>query len=756
METIFFQITRDDTNYVPLLKPVLGGKANIAINNTENFETVTEVVLRARVRGTNKIATTSQKLLKLLVNDPDRTSTIADWQGSMISKYDCEFLIVPPVEHVVTVSYGKHLYERYFNKFIKPSRWLQIPAFEWELFEPQKAASLLQLYKRADFISCDIETVRNHPDRVISCIGFTGIFIDGANDSYTAKTIVVPFVDAFYLAFVRTILGLPNPKVFQGGQYDHAYLLRYGAPTTNYAFDTLNLFHSWYSELPKRLDFITAYLLRGWEFWKDESNTNDPMVYYGYNAKDAFTTAMCLLALLQEMPSWAMNNYQMEFPIVFPCLLSELTGIAADLQQFKKLRDGTPSEPGLTQQLAARLAKLQTMVGQPGYNPNSPKQTLELFKILGCQDILSTGVQQRDKVSARHPLNKRLMGGIKGVREDSKLVTTYFVEEKIWQKRWLYRISPSGTDTGRCASSESAYWCGLEIQNIPIRREDIKFKSVFIADDGFYMGEADGEQAEARDTAYLSGDINLINTVEGDKDYHGVNASRFFGVPYEKIIGPNGEQLDKILRNDIGKRINHGANYNMGPGVLLDTMGIENVVKAKITLKLPASWGLLRVCAHLLSLYDEAYPDVRNLEDGWYAKCVSDVINTRFLVGPFGWHRYCFGDPKKNKHWLNAYVAHPPQNNNAMRLNLAYNLVLYNVWLPNPRDFKLGPQIHDSILFQYRIGRVDLALKVKEIMEAQTVIVRDPKGIERLLRVPVAVKGENRCWANLKKIPAPH
>ena len=50
-------------------------------------------------------------------------------------------------------------------------------------------------------------------------------------------------------------------------------------------------------------------------------------------------------------------------------------------------------------------------------------------------------------------------------------------------------------------------------------------KDIIVADDGFYFGECDYEQAEARDTGYLSGDTALIEAVDGVRDFHAVNAS---------------------------------------------------------------------------------------------------------------------------------------------------------------------------------------------------------------------------------------
>jgi hypothetical protein len=74
--------------------------------------------------------------------------------------------------------------------------------------------------------------------------------------------------------------------------------------------------------------------------------------------------------------------------------------------------------------------------------------------------------------------------------------------------------------------------------------------------------------------------------------------------------------------------------------------------------------------------------------------------------------------------------------------------VFHEVALPNPTDFKLMAQIHDSILFQYRIGREDLAHKVKELMEIP-VDITDVKGIKHTFTVPAALKMGGKYWSDI-------
>lgn len=759
MFNLLLQCTFKDAPYLPMLKPILSGYAQTFIH-TVSPDTLTETVLVAKSKGCSHVATTSDRLLQLLIGEGAK-GTVDDYAGSVLRRQGIEFLILNPLEQLASVTYGKFLFQRYFDKFIDHKKWLEIPEFTWELFEPKNIDRLLTLAAEADLTGYDIETPYGYEpedERSINCISFSHLKflagsdgISGKEGRYKIDTVVIPLVDEFAFAFIRCLLATTVPKVTQNGKFDNSYLLLFGSPAFNWSFDTINLFHCWYSELPKRLDFITSFMLREWEYWKSESNTGDLLTYYRYNAKDSFVTVLNLLALLREMPPYAWTNYLQEFPLVFPCLLSEMTGIKIDQHKKDQL------SAAATTIYEGAEKKLRQMVASPYFNPGSYQQTLKLFNILGSEDIKSTDKVGQDRVSARHPLNRRILGDIKKYREKKKLNSSYFAKDLVWKGRCFYALNPHGTDTGRLASKESHWGCGLQIQNIPSRDQEIPAKEMFVADPGFHIGEADYSQNEARGTAYLSGDTALITAVNDEtKDFHGRNASSFFGLPYEKIMESTYSEeeklwihktIDKPIR-DLSKRTNHGTNYNMTAGVLLDTMGILNVIKARTLLKLPSHWTLVKVCEYLLRKYDETYPVVRS---DWYNKCVADVIGTGLLVGPTGWTRKCFGDPKKNKHYLNAYVAHPPQSLGAMALNRAYLAVFHKVWMPNYMNFKLLPQIHDSIVFMYRKGHEDLAWQVKDAMEFD-IPIRDTFGIVRNLRVPVDLKGDALRWSDVRPL----
>lgn len=761
MPAVLFQLTSDDNNYIGVLKAQTREAGITGAANDSNTATLTEVLIRMREKNCSAVATNNLALLKLLLhangtNLGRSQAKIDDFAGSIIEVSGVEFLIINPLKQLFTKPEGKFIFQRYLKKLAKPNDWLAIPPFSWELFDPRNLDEILARAESATFISCDIETVPG-PDRLISCVGFSFVNINPKSNTYGIKTVVIPFMDEFNVAVVSTILSSKVPKVFQNGKYDNAYLLRFHCPTINWAGDTLNAFHSWYCELPKSLDYITSFMIRKWQFWKNEAQTTNIMDYYEYNAKDCFTTAINWLALMREMPAWAWNNYYMEFPLTFPCVLAEMTGIARDNEA------ALAEQKRFELQIAANLRELQTIMGTPlgdkGFNPGSWQQVLKVFAMCGSGDLRSTDAANMDVFKNRHPLNELLGGMIEKHRDDVKMVSSYLKDEKsetgepkTWNGRIFFALNPFATDTGRLASRESAYWCGWQIQNWPRDREDIDLKRTAVSDTDFLFGEGDYEQAEARDVAYLSGDTNLIAAVDDEtRDFHGTNASAFFGIPYDEIVSSSYSKevnawvhktINKAIR-DTSKRTNHGANYNMTAPVLLATMGIKAAIRAQAALKLPRNWTLLRVCGHLLEVYDRTYPIVRG---PYYDDIKNEIARTKMLVGPTGWTRYCFGKPGENKRDMNRYAAHRSQSLNAMVLNKAYIAVFDKIWRPHHKIFKLGPQIHDSILFQYHKNEPWLLEEVKKHMTI-TIKVTDIFGITRDLTVPVAMKADATRWS---------
>ena len=742
MEKTLLIYSFPDKNFLPRLKDAVGSYP-VLLFQAESSITKTEILRLCESRNIKQILCSSQKVLELLLAYSSvKKPTLDNYAGSLFSirseKLDTniEIVFINPLEHLVTVAYGKFLFRRYFSKFTDKSKWLQEPEFIWEECDEANFSKILSDYQTADLIALDIETAKE-PYIHITEVGYTAVWFTGGK--LRSHSCVVILDSMSKLAIIRQLNALPAAKVIQNGKYDLSYLARYNAIPHNYLWDTATLMHSWYSELPKDLGFLGAFFSRNAMYWKDLSASGNRRDQLLYNCKDTYTTAIAFLQIIKEIPDWAKSNYLNEFPLLFPCHMAEMTGIKRDMNELKI------AEKEQQEIIRKEQESLNKILGTD-FNVNSPVAMKKLLVILGCQDLESADAKNLAKASLRHPVNGFIISKIIKVRKARKLVSTYLTEGKEFShessRRILYSLNPHGTDSGRLASKEHHFWCGLQIQNIP--RGDV-VKRTLIADAGFVLAECDLEQAESRDTAHISGDESFIRAVSSERDFHSINASAFFAVPYEAIYNQElGKTIDKALR-DLAKRVNHGANYLMGAGVLVDTMGLDKIWEAQAKLRLPKLWTPKQVAQYLLDQFHKTYP---KLSAVFYPGVVAEVVKTHMLsskavhsadyqASKQGWTRYCFGRPDKNKQDLNALVAHVPQSLNAMTLNKAFMTVFYD--LAFKPEFKLLCQIHDSILFQVKQGHEYLIEEVKKRMEVP-VTITGYDGVTRTFTVPAAAK----------------
>lgn len=733
---ILFVGTEEDKYYLQRLKPLVG-TAQVTVRLAP-VTLWTEISFYCKKNGFTGILSTSTKLLSILSGDPK--PSLDSYAGSYFKRDNLEVVFLDPLPQLVSVPYGPFVTSRYCSKLCEPWKWNTYQEFSWTVGTAQNFDSLYHLFQGAAAISIDIETYKE--GAVISSIAYTGIFTDSGASTPELVSFVVEPDSPYNLTWIRKFNALKPPKIFQNGKYDCSYLLRYNAAPANYLFDTANAMHCWYSELPKDLATLSAFFHREGRYWKNMA-AGDHETRLQYNCRDTYATAIVMCEWLLQAPKYAVTNYLQEFPLVYPCLLAEMTGIKRDMEVLSE------SYQEIGSQIAKLSTSLNTMLGIPAgstFNVNSPIQMKQLLGILGCKDIAAESCDEKHLASAsfRHPINQRILDQVLEIRGLRKLNSTYLTPGKEFNGRILYALNPHSTDTGRLASKEHHFWCGLQIQNIPRGKE---VKRTLCADPDFVLFECDLEQAESRDTGYIAGDEGIIEAVSGTKDFHSVNASAFFGVPYEDIYdSENHKTRNKTLR-DTAKRVNHGANYNMGASVLVDTMGLPAIYAAAQALKLPTTYTPQRIAEYLLGCFHKVYPGLKNT---YYPEVVSEIITTKMLTSraihhsPYhtaGWTRYCFSDPTRNKRALNAYVAHPPQSLNAMTLNKAFLSVFYDIAIHpiHRNNFRLLAQIHDSLLFQTHKDHTYLAEEVKKRMEIP-VTIKGYDGKTRTFTVPAALK----------------
>jgi DNA polymerase I-like protein with 3'-5' exonuclease and polymerase domains len=769
-ENCLFLGTPEDKAYLSHLKHMFNGLTTYVC--LEQFTLLTQVDIYAAKRSITKIVSTNTEILRKLLaiqgNDKDSVS-LSNYAGSVFTHNSWEIVFVSPLSHIFSVPYGRFICERFISKVAAPHSWVEATKFDYSFPKPGEMETYYTQFSNAFAIAVDTETFKSPLS--IRCIGYTAVFINDSTGAISTKSITFPIDSPFNLEWMRKFNDLPVQKITQNGKYDVAYLLRFNAPLRNWLWDTAHLFHSYYSELPKDLAFLNAFFLRKVVYWKDLAETRDLSEYYRYNGLDTWATANVWISWILSAPDWARRNYTLEFPLVYPCLLAEMTGVIRKPERIAAARGKVDA------QIEQKIKSLEVATGAKGFNANSHVQVKKLLKVLGCGDVPSTKETEIMKYAFMHPLNAWFIEKILDIRGLRKLAGTYLRTDadakqsgihegeggaKEFMGFWLYTQNPHGTDTGRLASGEHHFWCGANIQNVPVRDGPI-IRETIEAPPGFMFGECDLEQAESRDTAHIAGEEKLIANVTGVRDFHSINASAFFARKYEDIYDDEKKKTkDKKLR-DTAKRVNHGANYNMTAPVLVTTMGLKAIFDAgkALVLKALSPEGIANF---LLERFHDTYPKLRGrkapFEAGtYYAWVVEQITITKKLVSRAfhhtkynlkhfepakyidegDWTRYCFGKPDKNKPDLNAYVAHPPQSLNARTLNEGFMRVFYEIALPYADSFRLHAQIHDSILFSFTLEKKELAERVRECMQIP-VTVRDISGTYRTFTVPAALK----------------
>lgn len=785
-QNILVWVGHEDKPYVSKLAPMFAS-ANLRVYDGADVSGLAVLVAQCKQAGFNTIVTTRLDiLLALLPHGRVKKANIANYTGSIIPYNGVEFLIIPALKQLISVEYAPWMFKQIIRKVTHPNEWRKTSEFRWWLIKPgSEFENAYKVLASCDLIAVDTETQKPNatcPWPRIELVQYTGFKFE-TNESWT-YVLTMDSMEA--VSFMRRVNATEVRKVLQNGKYDCAYFFMYNAPLIAYYHDLKNGMHSQYCELPKDLAFSSALWLRDIMYWKDLSSSGDSQDKFRYGALDTWATGEAYISWLSQAPDWARSNYITEFSLVPSLHMVEMRGIKRDMPVLREVNARKQEE------LKALLLTCQNLVGYPNFNPSSPDQCVKLICALTGTKPPSKEVKVKDmteqekrarqaadkkaieKASYAHPINERVLTAITDYRELRKEISTYLPvgyaaksTAKVKKgdsigkefgpagmERVLFSLNPDGTDSGRLASKEHHFWTGINIQNM---KSSGDVKTTYIADEGFELFEADFSQAEDRGVAYSSGDPTLLDIFERGVDSHSYKAAMFFGIPYENIYrepvpefiaGITGELVPevpgKVLLKSIrqlGKRINHGANYNMGEQVLLETMGIKAVREAQRVLGLKSSLTLIQVCKYLLDCYARAFPTVKK---EYYKSIVLEIKRTNKMVADTGWVRYCFGNPETSKPALNKYVAHRTQNLNAMNLNEAWRRVnAKHMFNPNLR---LLAQIHDSILGQTRIGHQYLVQEVKELMTFP-VPIRDCAGITRDLIVPVDIKILGRTWA---------
>lgn len=338
-----------------------------------------------------------------------------------------------------------------------------------------------------------------------------------------------------------------------------------------------------------------------------------------------------------------MLSYFHNYTMPLFCLGLEMSdrGVRADLELLNRyktlLERGVAAKKErfehLTQREVAVVKKRKkgdiTEVVLQGVNPSSPKQLMQwLYEELGLpkqykldpkthekklttdKDAIETLVKKFHK---KYPA-LRLLGGLK---QAQKMLSTW-AEVALGEDGRIRTTYLELTESGRFSSKKTDDDEGLNLQNIPPW-----FRGVFIPDEGKVFLEGDLSQAEARITAYLAGEEEMIVVFNDSKrNIHKLNVAKIFGIPEEQVV----KDSRPTQPYGMAKRCTHGWDYRLG-----------DRHAAQITGKLTKEMEKHRIA------YFSAYPNLIK----WHKFIDEIALGNKTLVTPFGRVRTFLGRPPK-------------------------------------------------------------------------------------------------------------
>lgn len=639
------------------------------------------------------------------------------------------------------------------------------PAFSFEIVSNLAALRRLhETIRNSVLVGMDVETSGTGERAIITTSGYACLGADGVVRSFT-----VPFVDpmmretadrragcmwtdtefAEVIRVLQAAHASPVPKVLQNGSYDACYYLKYRMPPRNWIFDTAVGFHAIWPEIPKRIDFIASIACDHYRYWKDESDTEEKddtkfskvprteegwFRYLQYSALDCHYLIPILAwetAVLHATP-WALENYKTRMrQTVGPAIAMSMRGLRVNAE----LRDRII----LAEQEAAdtALATLRTMVDTPEFNPNSVPQVAALiYDVLKASPITKKGGTKRKltktgKVSqaglrptdektlnllrTQHPLFDRIINQIFAAKKPANNVSKYGGQGlRLLNSRWLYKLNPTGTETGRYSSKKHDFWLGQQIQNPPY-----EMRAFVEPDPGYILWRADLSKADFWHTAFASEEPNMMEIVQRtDMDTHCLHAARFFQKPYEEIYEGYKQKADWVVHSTHGcrqntKRIVYGANYLMGGFTLfLTIMGKEAMDATAVQMgRNIAGWtsnDYARFGQELIDFYfTELYPGLLP----WLerrAHWVSTHGQVETCAG--GCTRFFFGDVLRDNAAQRELASFYGQGGTASTINAALDRIYYEGF--DSQECMVLWQLHDEIGGQVRAESLDQLKRV--------------------------------------------
>jgi DNA polymerase-1 len=430
--------------------------------------------------------------------------------------------------------------------------------------------------------------------------------------------------------------------------------------------------------------------------------------YAAEDADIAWRLSVLLRDRLNQIPSIAKLNDELETPLIDVLAEMEFNGIAIDAEILKEQ----------SEVLGVRVEELRgkiTAAAGSEFNLDSPKQLADvLFNKLGLKVVkltktgASTDVEVLEKLSLEHECPRLILE----YRSLVKLKNTYLDNLGDFVNPQTGRIHASfnqtGAATGRLSCSDP------NLQTIPIRTDEgRRIRLAFVPGDRQrnVLLTADYSQIELRILAHFTEEPALLKAFEADEDIHTTVAAEVFNVPLD--------QVSKAQRGQ-AKVINFGIIYGVS------AYGLARRIE-----------GLsVQAAQDLINAYNKRFPSIAQFME----QCVLDAHSQGFVQTILGRRRRI---PELSSPVLAQRNAGERMAINSVVQGSAADLIkvamlnIHRRMKRESRPSRLLLQVHDELVFE----------TPRDLAEREAEMIRQEMTGAMKLKTPLKVEiGWGKNW----------
>ena len=411
----------------------------------------------------------------------------------------------------------------------------------------------------------------------------------------------------------------------------------------------------------------------------------------GYAAEDVEGIRKLYYQLLSEVSALGLDNvYNLERSCIQVTGDMELNGIGINVSAWAKLeavarRDALVKRGELDKYFEPYCDK--DMFGVLDINYDSPKQVKPVLeKELGFK-IDGTGKDVLEKLALKHDICASLLE----YRTYAKRISAFgmkFLGEHVNPVTGRIHtsfIQTGATDSGRYASR------GPNMQQIPA---ESAYRAAFVASHGWKIVGSDYAGMELRLLAEFSEDESFMRIFSEDLDAHRYVSSLLTGVDYDDITKE---------QRKIGKSINFGIIYGMGPGRLSKAIN-KSYQEAK----------------DLMDKFLTTFPGINTFLQARVDEALADECVRSFMDGRLRWLKgFNLRVPRQRAHAANIAKNMSLQSGNASITKLA--LVMLDEALRDrgwEEDALIILTVHDEIQMEVK---EELAESVSDLLSSTMV-----------------------------------